>query len=1021
MLLNKQEAYLNWIFNVLTNIKRVIKDRDYQFLEKNRRKKFQQTARNPLTEDRSKMKQAKNNNLLAQINKAGAEAKVVIKTEGGFVDPLSRLKSKPANPLARIPIKNPLMANKNQQEEEAEKPQQPDPLARKVIMNTGNDQLDPIKNEEQENQLWEIIRKEYVKTFDLNIRHLNGQVNNPFGSSALATEERKNKQVQQGSRYEQDKTYNQQKLQVQTIAMKTYIENLIEMHSKMRKKWNDQDKVGTLQITIQAIKLFADNDQPRFAPYKYVYIMDILDSFSKFVFQRMKKLSFPQYTSEKLKTLTFFEISGANIPESAQEICRNWLRKVSSIRELVPRIYIEAALLPIYYFIDSTKIQQNLFKLSFQSRCIGDYINSVNYSTFLLRIGAELLPKEKSHILQMLDDFFYYMKQSQFGQSGFSTDEYLKLFEPFLTTALRIYSENCSEQEFSELFSIYQCSNQHSEILSKIVQAFSPELIAKYSSEIFLILSSYHIDYKFKMYTIFLPKLSRGIQQINGAPIEICNLVWIDLKQVNKIDVFLTILVSFIELINKCFKGYQKTKIFQSIIEKFNDLFQQVDTSNDKNNQTLLKLEQFIKSILTTCDDIREILTIEPFLQFISFFPPQLKYNVSKDVLGMFMEREKIQKISDPIAVHSILQIAKNLNEGDKKLEDPKQIFVLLKSFFEKIDFGRNLEQMLNLYTEIRASFGHINEVVEYVINKVSNLTFTAKSMFTSQKMQKKITGFLQACVAFCYITIPMIDSPLLQFKYYYMNSSIALLHNLISQAESSFKTALSILVDLPEQINGKNVDELVIRDLSSMISFMVVLPDNPESDILHLYSGFISLLSQFKWSSRNGESYKLSLIKDLIAYLCIQKQENFPYHIDGVRSNDKLFVDQEFKATVVDQVSNLLYKIQEITPEIAPKSYDQQENRLLIRNICHVINTILMYIEPNRVVKSVLSQLLNVVNKKCNDLNRDSFGRKILDEIFNLIKQTLQNIEKNAKEVKDFQVYKDNINAVLDSVKKQK
>lgn len=49
-------------------------------------------------------------------------------------------------------------------------------------------------------------------------------------------------------------------------------------------------------------------------------------------------------------------------------------------------------------------------KLSFQSRCIGDYVNSVNYSTFILRIGAELLPKEKGHITQMLDDFFYYMR-----------------------------------------------------------------------------------------------------------------------------------------------------------------------------------------------------------------------------------------------------------------------------------------------------------------------------------------------------------------------------------------------------------------------------------------------------------------------------------------------------------------------------------------------------------------------------------------------------------------------------------
>lgn len=50
-------------------------------------------------------------------------------------------------------------------------------------------------------------------------------------------------------------------------------------------------------------------------------------------------------------------------------------------------------------------------------------------------------------------------------------------------------------------------------------------------------------------------------------------MVWEDLKHVTKIEVFLNILVSFIELINKCFKGYQKTKIFSNIIEKFNELF----------------------------------------------------------------------------------------------------------------------------------------------------------------------------------------------------------------------------------------------------------------------------------------------------------------------------------------------------------------------------------------------------------------------------------------------------------------
>lgn len=45
------------------------------------------------------------------------------------------------------------------------------------------------------------------------------------------------------------------------------------------------------------------------------------------------------------------------------------------------------------------------------------------------------------------------------------------------------------------------------------------------------------------------------------------------------------------------------------------------------------------------------------------------------------------------------------------------------------------------------------------------------------------------------------------------------------------------------------------------MISFMVVLPDDPEHDYLHLFSGFYRLVEVFKWSKKNGELYKLSLL----------------------------------------------------------------------------------------------------------------------------------------------------------------
>jgi hypothetical protein len=133
---------------------------------------------------------------------------------------------------------------------------------------------------------------------------------------------------------------------MQNLTQQEYIGKIQQLNGELTAAWKTEQRVKSLKIAIQCSKLLSDaSSVMQFYPSKFVLVTDILDLFGKLVYDRLKSKS----EDEKLLPDNF---TPDLIPESAKETCLNWFYKIASIRELLPRLYVEMSLIKCYNFIN---------------------------------------------------------------------------------------------------------------------------------------------------------------------------------------------------------------------------------------------------------------------------------------------------------------------------------------------------------------------------------------------------------------------------------------------------------------------------------------------------------------------------------------------------------------------------------------------------------------------------------------------------------------------------------------------
>jgi hypothetical protein len=169
------------------------------------------------------------------------------------------------------------------------------------------------------------------------------------------------------------------------MTQREYISKIEEMNSTLMSAWESEERVKALKIAIQCTKLLNDVSVIGFYPSKFVLITDILDTFGNLVYDRIltKSSFFPKGSPVPQRLPDDF--TPEMVPESAKETCRNWFYKISSIREMLPRIYVEASILRCYSFLSANECTAAL------SRIIGKFsIHSLRMRIMRMRRNANI-------------------------------------------------------------------------------------------------------------------------------------------------------------------------------------------------------------------------------------------------------------------------------------------------------------------------------------------------------------------------------------------------------------------------------------------------------------------------------------------------------------------------------------------------------------------------------------------------------------------------------------------------------
>jgi len=670
------------------------------------------------------------------------------------------------------------------------------------------------------------------------------------------------------------------------VSSEDFVQQMEDLHNTMKTCWGTEQRVQSLKYVIQCLKTLSDTSVIEFYPSKFILVTDLLDSFVHLIFERLKSKS-PRFPDE--------------IPEDTSEVCRNWFHKIASIRELVPRFYIESAMLGCGMFMDEFNMKETIVRLSQTIRGIGDPLKAAYARMYLAKcIGIndqfnETLLKETyeefvSVFSDVGEDIIKYIP-------GFSLLDYVHLFRPVSDWIILCLTRHTSEKNVLECFEESKKLSQNAIIIESFLLRMSPSIISGHTMKVISVaLTPQTNSTMTRGLVISLGKCLLNCNQSIGDKLHILNTVWKIITTLPTLSDYIQCAEVWTEFTAKNFGSKEVGKLLNDIIKHV----QAAPNSTAADKETNASLQIIINKVLNNINGgVMELIGLAPFLPYLTLFTKENhRVETSKAVLDALTKTNSDDPINDRVTIDVLITLCKSIGNSVTALtsqDEERQISELINHVITKSDFLPNKEKQYRFYTENRAGFSHLDLVQVNLVRLVNRL-----ATVTTQPSEK---SFTQALAAFSYITIPSLRSPQTKLKLYLESAQVCLMNHCLGQADACFKTAIQQISTLPTS----PTNEAWLRNyLSSLFSTLLVVPDNTEHGILYLIRSALNSINKYPWDK--SLPHKSLVFVDVLRLFSSVCQDTFPYGYNGLDSNDVLYGgDPKFTSEVENMATTVL------------------------------------------------------------------------------------------------------------------